>query len=61
MLCPFSRPPSRSSHRTADIRCAVACVPKTIDNDIGVIDRSFGFDTSVEVARQAIRGAYVGE
>lgn len=28
---------------------AVAGVPKTIDNDVDIIDRSFGFLTSVEV------------
>ena len=29
---------------------AVVGVPKTIDNDIGLIDRSFGFNTAVEEA-----------
>ena len=33
---------------------SVACIPKTIDNDIGVIDRSFGFNTAVAEARKAI-------
>jgi 6-phosphofructokinase 1 len=34
-------------------------VPKTIDNDIGLIDRSFGFNTAVEEARKAVRSAKV--
>ena len=36
---------------------SVACVPKTIDNDIARIDRSFGFSTAVEEALRAIRSA----
>ena len=34
-------------------------VPKTIDNDIPIIDFSFGFHTSVEVASTMINAAYV--
>jgi len=41
------------------IKIAVACIPKTIDNDIGVIDRSFGFNTAVAEARRAILSAAV--
>ncbi len=37
---------------------AVVCVPKTIDNDIGCVDRTFGFDTAVEMAQLAIDGAH---
>jgi len=37
---------------------AVVGIPKTIDNDIGCVDKTFGFDTAVEVARQAIDGAH---
>jgi len=33
-------------------------IPKTIDNDIYWIDRSFGFDTAVEVAVDVIRAAH---
>jgi phosphofructokinase-like protein len=29
-------------------------VPKTIDNDLGATDRTFGFDTAVQVATEAI-------
>lgn len=32
-----------------NLNVAVAGVPKTIDNDVDIIDRSFGFLTSVEV------------
>ena len=32
-------------------KCRVAVVPKTIDNDIPLIDRSFGFDTAVTEAK----------
>lgn len=41
------------------LKVAVAGVPKTIDNDIPVIDKSFGFDTSVEEAQRAINAAHV--
>jgi 6-phosphofructokinase 1 len=37
----------------------LAGIPKTIDNDIPLIDRSFGFESSIEVAVQAIRAADV--
>ena len=36
-----------------------AGIPKTIDNDIPLIDYSFGFNTSVEVASKMIKAAYV--
>jgi len=39
--------------------CAVVGIPKTIDNDIRLIDRTFGYDTACEVARQAIDSGYV--
>lgn len=44
------------SRRGADI--AIVGIPKTIDNDIRWIERSFGFATAVEEARQAIVGAH---
>jgi 6-phosphofructokinase 1 len=34
-------------------------IPKTIDNDIPLIDSSFGFNTSCEVAARMIEAAYV--
>jgi 6-phosphofructokinase 1 len=36
---------------------AVAGIPKTIDNDVDYIDRSFGFSTAVEASQAAIRTA----
>ncbi len=33
-------------------------MPKTIDNDIPLIDSSFGFNTSVETAARMIERAY---
>jgi 6-phosphofructokinase 1 len=39
------------------LNIAVIGIPKTIDNDIDVIDRSFGFQTSVEAAQDAISSA----
>eukprot|EP00850_Spirogloea_muscicola_P002880 SM000011S19058 [mRNA] locus=s11:611836:616654:+ [translate_table: standard] len=41
------------------LKVVVAGIPKTIDNDIAVIDRSFGFDTAVEEAQRAINAAHV--
>ena len=38
---------------------AVVGVPKTIDNDILLMDKSFGFDTAVEEAQRAIHAAYI--
>ncbi|PQM36330.1 ATP-dependent 6-phosphofructokinase 2 [Prunus yedoensis var. nudiflora] len=37
----------------------VTGIPKTVDNDVGIIDRSFGFQTAVEMAQQAISAAHV--
>jgi 6-phosphofructokinase 1 len=31
------------------LKIAVVGIPKTIDNDIPIIDKSFGFETAVEV------------
>jgi len=39
--------------------CAVVGIPKTIDNDITLVDRTFGYDTACEVARKAIDSGYV--
>lgn len=35
--------------RYQNLNVAVAGIPKTIDNDVDIIDRSFGFLTAVEV------------
>jgi len=41
------------------LRITIAGVPKTIDNDIPIIDKSFGFESAVEEATRAIRSADV--
>ncbi|MBW1739984.1 MAG: ATP-dependent 6-phosphofructokinase [Deltaproteobacteria bacterium] len=40
------------------LKIGVIGIPKTIDNDIYLIDRSFGFDTAVDVAVNVIRSAH---
>ncbi|MCC2668316.1 MAG: diphosphate--fructose-6-phosphate 1-phosphotransferase [Armatimonadetes bacterium] len=40
-------------------RIAVVGIPKTIDNDLMYIDKSFGFDTAYSKAVEFIRGAHV--
>jgi 6-phosphofructokinase 1 len=40
-------------------KCAVIAVPKTIDNDIYFVSKTFGFDTAVEEARKVIKCAHV--
>nr|GMD42731.1 ATP-dependent 6-phosphofructokinase 3-like [Ipomoea batatas] len=45
--------------RRRGLKVSVAGIPKTIDNDISVIDKSFGFDTAVEEAQRAINAAHV--
>ncbi|HPE44399.1 MAG TPA: ATP-dependent 6-phosphofructokinase [Deltaproteobacteria bacterium] len=40
-------------------RCSVIAVPKTIDNDIFFVSKTFGFDTAVEEARKVIKCAHV--
>jgi 6-phosphofructokinase 1 len=40
--------------RLADAGLPVLGVPKTIDNDIGATDQTFGFDTAIQVACDAI-------
>lgn len=41
------------------LNVSVTGIPKTVDNDIGIIDKSFGFQTAVEIAQQAISAAHV--
>ena len=41
------------------LRISVVGLPKTIDNDINFASPSFGFDTAVERAATAIKGAHV--
>lgn len=42
------------SHELVQKGCPIIGVPKTIDNDIGGTDVSFGYDTAVNVAMEAI-------
>lgn len=44
---------------TRRLKIAVIGIPKTIDNDINFVTRSFGFDTAVGKATEAIRCAHV--
>ena len=41
------------------LKTAVVGIPKTIDNDLSFVQRSFGFETSVSMAVQAVQGAHV--
>lgn len=40
------------------LKIAVAGIPKTIDNDINMIDKSFGFETAFSIANDIIRNAH---
>jgi 6-phosphofructokinase 1 len=44
--------------RRRALSIAIVGVPKTIDNDIHFVDKTFGFDTAVELAREAIDAAH---
>ena len=39
-------------------KIGVIGIPKTIDNDIHMVSKSFGFDTAVDIATEAIKGAH---
>jgi 6-phosphofructokinase 1 len=41
-----------------ELRISVVVIPKTIDNDIALVSRSFGFDTAVEEATRSINAAH---
>ncbi|MCK5541609.1 MAG: ATP-dependent 6-phosphofructokinase [Desulfobacterales bacterium] len=40
------------------LKISIIGIPKTIDNDIHLVSRSFGFDTAVDIATDAIKGAH---
>ncbi|MFB6098275.1 MAG: 6-phosphofructokinase [Salinibacter sp.] len=42
------------AHRLTDLGLDIVGVPKTIDNDLVGTDRTFGFDTAVSIATEAI-------
>jgi 6-phosphofructokinase 1 len=41
-----------------DLRISIVGIPKTIDNDINLVSRSFGFETAVAIATEVIRSAH---
>jgi 6-phosphofructokinase 1 len=41
-----------------NLKIAMVGIPKTIDNDISFVQRSFGFETAVSVAAYAVEGAH---
>ena len=41
------------------LEISIVGIPKTIDNDIPIIDKSFGFETAVSESIRAVRSAYV--
>lgn len=41
------------------MKVSIIGVPKTIDNDIQLMDKTFGFETAVEEAQRAINSAYI--
>lgn len=41
-----------------NLKIAVLGVPKTIDNDINFVDRTFGFETAVTIASEIIKNAH---
>src|SRR4030095_3445605 len=41
-----------------DLGVHVVGVPKTIDNDLGATDYTFGFDTAVNIAMEAVDGSH---
>ncbi len=40
------------------LKVSIIVIPKTIDNDIYLVSRTFGFDTAVDIATIAIKGAH---
>jgi len=42
-----------------DLKIAVVGIPKTIDNDILLVEKTFGFETAFSIAIEAIRAAHV--
>ncbi|MDR3203720.1 MAG: ATP-dependent 6-phosphofructokinase [Deltaproteobacteria bacterium] len=44
--------------KSRGLKIAIVGVPKTIDNDISLVSRSFGFETAVAVATEVIRSAH---
>lgn len=47
-----------ASIRERGLKISVIGIPKTIDNDIHMVAKSFGFDTAVDISTEAIKGAH---
>jgi 6-phosphofructokinase 1 len=45
--------------RKRGLKKSIVGIPKTIDNDIMYLDKSFGFETAFAMAVQSVRSAYV--
>ncbi|MBU0676603.1 MAG: ATP-dependent 6-phosphofructokinase [Verrucomicrobia bacterium] len=64
LLCIGGDGTQRGAHAIAEealareLSIAVVGIPKTIDNDIGCISRSFGFATAVDEARHVLDGCH---
>ena len=58
MLSPIQKEILRLSLR-GDLKIALVTIPKTIDNDISFVAKTFGFDTAVESAANVIQSASV--
>lgn len=44
--------------RKRGLKISVISIPKTIDNDIHMLSKSFGFDSAVDIATEAVKGAH---
>ena len=54
LVCLGGRGTMRNAHRLSEKGLKVLTLPKTIDNDIPGTDRSFGYDTALTIASEAI-------
>lgn len=54
LVCLGGRGTMRNAHRLAEKGLKVLTLPKTIDNDVPGTDISFGFDTALTIASEAI-------
>ncbi|CAJ1448854.1 unnamed protein product [Effrenium voratum] len=45
--------------RKRNLKVSIVGIPKSIDNDVVLFDRTFGFETAVDAASQVIRNAWV--
>ncbi|MBZ0268081.1 ATP-dependent 6-phosphofructokinase [bacterium] len=49
----------RDEIRRRGLKIAVVAVPKTIDNDISMVARTFGYDSAVSAAQASLKAAHV--